>query len=184
MDGSPSGGGRRALSRNRTLPEGAGGGSFVRVMTRLLGGTPIAGAILLLATLPACQRAPEERARSSDNTVREDVKDVARTTEKAAKDLGHATVGAADRAGQGLSEATNRAGAGSQDAWITTKVKSELASQGFDPLRVHVYTDGKVVTLSGTVESPAQREKAVALARAVKDVASVTDHLFIGPSRR
>jgi osmotically-inducible protein OsmY len=141
-------------------------------MTRLLGGAPIAGAILLLTTLPACQRAPEEKARSSENTVREDMKDVARTTEKAAKDLGHATV-----------EATNRAGAGSQDAWITTKVKSELASKGFDPLRVHVDTDGKVVTLSGTVESAAQREKAVALARAVKDVASVTDHLFVGPSR-
>ena len=151
----------------------------------MLGGTSIAGAILLLATLPACQRAPkEERARSSENTVREDMKDVARTTEKAAKDLGHATVGAANRAGQELSEATNRVGAGSQDAWITTKVKSELTSKGFDPLRVYVDTDGKVVTLSGTVESAAQRENAVAIARAVKDVASVTDHLFIERSRK
>ena len=126
----------------------------------------IAGAVLLLAALPACQRAPGERARSSDNPVREDVKDVARTTEKAAKDIGHAV------------------GAGSQDTWITTKVKSELGSKGFDPLRVHVDTDAKVVTLSGTVETAAERDKAVALARAVKDVARVTDHLFVGPARR
>jgi len=153
-------------------------------MTRLIASMSIAGAVLWSATLPACKRASEERARSSDNAVREDMKDVARTTGKAAKDIGHAAVGAADKAGHEISEAGDRVGAGSQDAWITTKVKSELASQGLDPLRVHVDTDGKVVTLSGTVESAADREKAVTLARAVKDVASVTDHLFVGPARR
>jgi osmotically-inducible protein OsmY len=135
-------------------------------MTRRLGGMSIAGAVLLLATLPACQRAPGEKSRSSDNAVRQDVKDVARTTEKAAKDVGHAV------------------GAGSQDTWITTKVKSELGSKGFDPLRVHVDTDEKVVTLSGTVDTVAERDKAVALARAVKDVARVIDHLFVAPARR
>ena len=153
-------------------------------MPRLLRGTSIAGAFLLLATLPACERAPEEKARSSDNAVHEDIKDVARTTEKAAKDIGHAAVGAADKAGQGIGEAADKAGAGSEDAWITTKVKSELSSKGLDPLRVHVDTDGKVVTLSGTVASPADREKAVGLARSVKGVASVTDHLFVGPARK
>jgi osmotically-inducible protein OsmY len=162
----------------------AGGASFVRIMMSRLGGTAIAGAVLLLVTLPACTRAPEERGHSSDNSVRKDVKDVARTTEKTAKDLGHAAVGAADKAGQGISEATNRVGTGSEDAWITTKVKSELASNGLDPLRVHVDTDNKVVILSGTVESAADREKAVALARAVKDVARVTDHLFVGLAKR
>lgn len=153
-------------------------------MTNHLAGLSIAGAVLWAATLPACKRAPEERARSSDNAVREDMKDVARTTEKAAKDIGHAAVGAADKAGQKVSQAGDRVAAGGQDGWITTKVKSELASKGFDPLRVHVDTDGKVVTLTGTVESATDREKAVALARAVKDVASVTDHLFVGPARR
>ncbi len=144
----------------------------------------IAGAILLLATLPACNRAPGEKANSSENPVREDMKQVARATEKTAKDIGHGAVEAANRAGQGISEAGDKVGAGSQDAWITTKVKSELTSKGFDPLRVYVDTDRKVVTLSGTVESAAEREKAVALARAVKDVESVTDHLFIAPARR
>ena len=153
-------------------------------MTRLLAGMSIASAVLWLATLPACKRAPEESARSADKAVRDDVKDVARTAEKAAKDIGHAAAGAVNRAGQGVAEAGDKVGAGSQDAWITTKVKSELASKGFDPLRVHVDTDGKVVTLSGTVDSVAEREKAVALARGVKDVASVTDHLFVGPARK
>ena len=153
-------------------------------MKRLRGGISVAGAVLLLATLPACKRAPGEKVNSSDNAVREDVKEVARATEKTAKDLGHAAAQAADKAGQGIAQAGNRVGAGSQDAWITAKVKSELASKGFDPLRVHVDTDGKVVTLSGTVESATERAKAVALAGAVKDVARVTDHLFVGPAQR
>jgi osmotically-inducible protein OsmY len=153
-------------------------------MERLRGGMSIAGAVLLLTMFPACKRAPGDGVNSSDNAVREDMKEVGKTTEKAAKDIGHAAVGAADRAGEGVSEAGDRVAAGSQDGWITTKVKSELASKGFDPLRVHVDTDRKVVTLSGTVESAAEREKAVALARAVKDVAKVTDHLFVGPARR
>ena len=166
------------------MPDGAGGTNLARVMKRLRGGMSIAGAVLLLAMIPACKRAPGDRVNSSDNAVRQDVKELARATEKTAKDVGHAAGEAVDRAGQGISEAGKRVGAGSQDAWITTKVKSELASKGFDPLRVYVDTDGKVVTLSGTVESAAEREKAVALARAVKDVASVTDHLFVGPARR
>ena len=166
------------------MPHGASGARVFRVMTRLLAGMSIASAVLCLATLPACKRAPEEKARSSDKAVGEDLKDVARTTEKAAKDIGHAAVKAADKTGEKVSEAGDRVAAGSQDSWITTKVKSELASKGFDPLRVHVDTDGKVVTLSGTVESAAAREKAVALAGSVKDVASVTDHLFVGPARR
>jgi len=153
-------------------------------MTRLRTSLAITAAVLLFATLSACKRAPEESARSADKAVRDDVKDVARTAEKAAKDIGHAAAGAVNRAGQGVAEAGDKVGAGSQDAWITTKVKSELASNGFDPLRVHVDTDGKVVTLSGTVETKTEHDKAVALARAVKDVASVTDHLFVGPARK
>jgi osmotically-inducible protein OsmY len=144
----------------------------------------VAGAVLFFAALPACKRAPGEKVNPSDNPIREDVKEVGRATGKVAKDLGQAAAGAADKAGQGITEAGNRVGAGSQDAWITTKVKSELASKGFDPLRVYVDTDGKVVTLSGTVDSAAERQKAVALARAVKDVAGVTDHLFVEPARR
>ena len=166
------------------MPHGASGARVFRVMTRLLAGISIASAVLWLAMLPACKPAPEEKARSSDKAVSEDMKDVARSTERAAKDIGHAAVGAADRAGEKVSEAGDRVAAGSQDSWITTKVKSELVSKGFDPLRVHVDTDGKVVTLSGTVESATERAKAVALARAVKDVAGVTDHLFVGPAQR
>jgi hyperosmotically inducible protein len=114
----------------------------------------------------------------------DDVKGLAKQTEKTAKDIGRASVDLADRAGKRIGEATTQAGASGDAAWITTKVKSELTTQGFDPLRVHVDTAGKVVTLSGTVETAADARKAVALAKAVKGVVAVEDHLFVKPGRR
>jgi len=112
------------------------------------------------------------------------MKGVAREADKTAKDIGHATADLADRAGKRIEQATNEAGSTGDDAWITTKVKSELTAQGIDPLHVHVDTAGKVVTLSGTVEKPADERKAVDLAKAVKGVAHVEDHLFVKPGRR
>jgi len=116
--------------------------------------------------------------------VGEDVKGLAKTTEKTAKDIGHAAVDVANKAGDGLQDATNKAGAGGQDAWITTKVKSALTSEGIDPLHVHVDTEGKVVTLSGSVDSASKRDKAQAVARGIAGVVDVKNHLFVKPDER
>jgi osmotically-inducible protein OsmY len=143
--------------------------------------------LLASASLVACTRAPESSAPpppsgSAGSPVEDDVKGVAKATEKAAKDVGHATADLADKAGKGLQDATNKAGVSGQDAWLTTKVKSQLASEGFDPLRVHVDTDGKVVTLSGTVESTTKAQKAVSVAKAIEGVVAVKNHLFVKPA--
>jgi hyperosmotically inducible periplasmic protein len=113
-----------------------------------------------------------------------DVQGVARASEKAAKDIGQATVDLGDKARKSLEDVTNKAGSGGQEAWITTKVKGELTRVGLDPLHVHVDTNGKVVTLSGTVESAADARKAVSAAKAVNGVQGVQDHLFVNPAPR
>lgn len=112
----------------------------------------------------------------------DDVKGVAKATEKTAKDIGQATADLGDKARKNLEDATDKAGGKSQDAWLTTKVKSELTRVGLDPLHVHVDTDGKVVTLSGVVDSAAEAHKAVSAAKGVKDVLSVQDHLSVKPA--
>jgi osmotically-inducible protein OsmY len=112
-------------------------------------------------------------------TVKEDVKDIGKATQKAAKDIGHATADLADKAGRRVEEVTNKAAEGSQDAWITTKVKSALTAEGLDALHVHVDTKAKVVTLSGSVDSSAHKTKAVGLAKGVTGVLEVKDHLFV-----
>ena len=135
-----------------------------------------------------CNRTPEGApsgsAASAGSTVGKDVKGVAKATEKTAKDIGHATVDLGDEARKSIEDLTNKAGENGQDVWITTKVKSELTRVGLDPLHVHVDTDGKVVTLSGAVESMAEARKAADAAKAVKGVLGVQDHLFVKPAQR
>jgi osmotically-inducible protein OsmY len=148
-------------------------------------GLVTAGCVMALVLSSGCKRDAENAApRPSEaaETVGKDVKAIGKATEKAAKDIGQATVNLADKAGQRLEEATNQATAGSQDAWITTKVKSALTTAGLDVLHVHVDTHGKVVTLSGTVDSAARRAKAVGVAKGVDGVADVKDHLFVDPT--
>lgn len=146
-------------------------------------------ACLALSAPLGCSRAREPSpgaapAGQSGRAMDDDVRQLARSTEKTAKDLGHASAEALDKAGQQLGDAAKQAGAGGEDAWLTTKVKAELAREGFDPLRLHVDTEGKLVTLSGAVESAARRAKAVELAAHVEGVVRVSDHLFVQPANK
>lgn len=60
------------------------------------------------------------------------------------------------------------------DTWITTKVKTELATtEGIKSGDISVTTKNGLVTLSGVVSSKAQVQKAVAVAKAVKGVHNV-----------
>ena len=60
------------------------------------------------------------------------------------------------------------------DTWITTKVKSELATtEGIKSGDISVTTKNGLVTLSGVVSSKAQLQKAVAVTKSVKGVHNV-----------
>jgi hyperosmotically inducible protein len=160
-------------------------GSLLTDMSQLRRFLLGAAYLIASASLLACTRASEGTSGGrAESAVGDDVKGVAKATEKAAKDIGHATVDLGDKARKGLEEATSEAGGRSQDAWITTKVKSELTRVGLDPLHVHVDTNAEVVTLSGSVESAAEARQAVGAAKAVKGVIGVQDHLFVAPAPR
>lgn len=60
------------------------------------------------------------------------------------------------------------------DAWITTKVKSELATaKNVKASDINVDTDDSVVTLTGTVATAHEKSRAVKIAKSVKGVKSV-----------
>ena len=60
------------------------------------------------------------------------------------------------------------------DSWITTKVKADLlVTEETKGLDINVTTTNGVVTLSGKLDSQAQVDKAVAVARSIKGVKSV-----------
>jgi osmotically-inducible protein OsmY len=68
------------------------------------------------------------------------------------------------------------------DATITARVRTALLN---DPevsaLQVGVDTNAKVVTLTGTVRTAAERERAIAIAREVGGGASVRSELRVEP---
>ena len=69
------------------------------------------------------------------------------------------------------------------DAGITTAVKSKLAADDtVKAYQIDVDTMNKVVTLSGEVETPAQREQAVTIARNTRGVADVIDNMRVNPT--
>ena len=69
------------------------------------------------------------------------------------------------------------------DAGITTAVKSKLAADDtVKAYKVDVDTNNKVVTLSGEVDTAAQRDHAVTIARNTDGVADVIDQLVVNPT--
>lgn len=68
-----------------------------------------------------------------------------------------------------------------KDSAITTKIKAELAEEKVSSLvKIHVDTTATgVVVLTGTAENKAAVDKAVAIAKAVKGVTSVENHITI-----
>lgn len=61
-----------------------------------------------------------------------------------------------------------------EDSWITTKVKADLlVDEQTKGLDINVSTKNGVVTLAGRLDSSAQVDKAVSIARAIKGVNSV-----------
>jgi osmotically-inducible protein OsmY len=68
------------------------------------------------------------------------------------------------------------------DTTITTRVKTAMLNDpGASGLRIDVDTFKGVVTLSGRVKSPAEREQAINLARRVSGVTEVKDALQVIP---
>jgi hyperosmotically inducible protein len=68
---------------------------------------------------------------------------------------------------------------GTDDLSITTRVKTALLNDPDIAGKIDVATANGVVTLSGTVKSPAERDKAVAVARKVSGVSDVKSSIQV-----
>ena len=87
----------------------------------------------------------------------------------ATAELGERAAGAAGQARDALG-----------DSALTAKIKSKMAlDDTIEALRIDVDTSNHVVTLTGTVETEAQRQRALQLARETEGVREVVDRLTI-----
>ena len=114
-----------------------------------------------------------ESASQTATDAKEKTKDTARDakvkTEAATRDTKAKSERAADKSDNALS-----------DAAITTAVKSKfLAESGVPGTTIDVDTNNHVVTLTGTVKSKAESQKAMTIARETKGVRRVVNHLKI-----
>ncbi|MBQ0206071.1 molecular chaperone OsmY [Citrobacter portucalensis] len=89
-----------------------------------------------------------------------------------------------ESAGQKVDSSMNKVGNFMDDSTITAKVKAALVDhESIKSTDISVKTDQKVVTLSGFVESQAQAEEAVKVAKGVEGVTSVSDKLHVRGSK-
>lgn len=97
--------------------------------------------------------------------------------ETTATEKAHST---ANTAGEKIDNSMNKVGNFMDDSSITAKVKAALVdADDIKSTDISVETEKNVVTLSGFVESQAQAEKAVAVAKKVEGVTSVSDKLHV-----
>ena len=85
-----------------------------------------------------------------------------------------------DEAGKAVGEKVEKAGEYLDDAAITAKIKGDILN---DPLlkvlQINVTTTNGIVTLSGVVDSKQSIDRAVEIARRVKEVKSVENSLVV-----
>jgi hypothetical protein len=82
--------------------------------------------------------------------------------------------------GEKVAVGANKAERALEEAHLTAKIKSKMAlDDHVSATAIHVETDDGVVTLSGTVRSTAEHDRAVQLARETEGVKRVVDRLHI-----
>ena len=135
---------------------------------KILANFKLIGISLLLAGgLAACdQPGPAETAG----------KKIDRSADEAGKKIGEA----ADKVGEKLATQSEKAGVAIDDAEITAKVKAAIfAEPGLKTLQISVDTVKGVVTLTGSVDTLSNSDRAKALAGAVAGVNGVENRLVL-----
>ncbi|MBS1230818.1 MAG: transporter [Proteobacteria bacterium] len=123
-------------------------------------------ALLLIAGVAACDSKPGP-AESAGKKI-----------DQSATDTGNKIGETVDKIGNKLDEQSAKTGAAIDDAEITAKVKAAVfAEPGLKTLQISVDTIKGVVTLSGSVDTPANSQRAKGLAAAVSGVREVDNRL-------
>lgn len=133
-------------------------------------------ALLLCVGLAACDKpGPAESAgKRIDQTADNAGRKLGAAADKAGKTISEA----ADKIGEKLDQEGAKTAATIDDAEITAKVKASIfAEPGLRTLQISVDTVGGVVTLSGSVDSVANSDRARELAGAVAGVKQVHNKL-------
>jgi len=134
--------------------------------------------VLLAAGLAACDKpGPAETAgKKIDQTMNKAGEKIGDAADKAGEKIGDA----AGKASLKMGEQSDKAGVVINDAETTAKIKAAIfAEPGLKTLQINVDTVKNVVTLSGSVDTQANSDRAKALAGAVLGVKDVDNRLVV-----
>jgi osmotically-inducible protein OsmY len=153
--------------------------------------------VLLAIAASGCRPTDEVERRDRPESETENLEEAGRELgddlAEASRDLGEGLAEAGRDVGEGLGEAGRAAAEGAEelgarvephlrDAALTAAVKARLAADPeVDAFAIDVDTVDGVVTLSGKVESAAQRDEAAELARGTDGVSEVVNRIEVGP---
>lgn len=134
----------------------------------------VTGAATGAATGATIAQKTENAADTAAQKTRNAAATVAGKTERAVDRMAEGTERVADRTADATGNAAAKTGKAISDTVITTKVKADLFKEPeLSAMAIHVETDKGVVMLSGFVDSKADAEKAVRLAKSVEGVTQV-----------
>lgn len=81
-------------------------------------------------------------------------------------------------------KAVSKTGEVITDTWITTRISADFVNEDLlKDSNINVDVKDNVVTLRGTVMSPASRARAVTVAKGIEGVKTVIDQMTIGPKK-
>jgi hyperosmotically inducible protein len=125
----------------------------------------------------------DKAGEKTESTMRKAADKTEKAGEKTA-DAARSTGSAAKKTGEKGKDGVIDVDANINDAWITTKVKTDFINE--DLLKgsnINVDTNNHIVTLKGTVASEAGRARALQIAKTTKGVSRVVDQLTIAPAK-
>lgn len=125
-------------------------------------------------TAPTVAQKTENLAETAVDKTKQVASNVADKTERAVDHMAAKSDVAADKTERVAENAAARTGKAVADSVITTKVKADLFKEpDLSAMAIHVETEKGVVMLSGFVDSKADAEKAIRLAKSVEGVTQV-----------
>jgi osmotically-inducible protein OsmY len=140
----------------------------------------LASSLAMLLALGACDRGDNSTVGQKMDSAGEKASRTANRAKEESLDAAARARATVKNAGDGTKAMGASAGDKIDDAMITTKVKASLAGdKDLSAIRIEVDTKDGVVTLSGPAPSANAREHANDLAKNVKGVTSVNNHLTV-----
>jgi osmotically-inducible protein OsmY len=135
------------------------------------------------ATVKGAEKTKDATVKGAEKTKDATVKAAEKTKDATVKGA-EKTKETAGTAGSKTKDVAGTTGETITDAWITTEIKTDFINE--DTLKgsdINVDTDNHVVTLKGTVATPAGKARAEQIAKTTKGVKSVVNTLTVGPKK-